>query len=157
TRKRRFRSEQDGSGSPIDYAALGITNFGKEIQTFFLTYDSCCHTPQITLHFPVFLSFEVANPMEYASRPALRRLLTEDRLIRAGGYPNARVLAAKLEVHPRTVHRDLEFLRDSWGAPLEYDARRHGFYYRVSDFALPLLRLSEVELLALFLAEPSMQ
>jgi predicted DNA-binding transcriptional regulator YafY len=66
-------------------------------------------------------------------------------------------MAAELDVHPRTIHRDLEFLRDSLGAPLEYDARRHSFYYCVSDYALPLLRLSEGELVALFLAERVMQ
>jgi predicted DNA-binding transcriptional regulator YafY len=95
--------------------------------------------------------------METAARPPLRRLAALDRMIRAGSYPNARTAAAALEVHPRTVHRDLEFLRDSWGAPVEYCPVRHGFYYRDADYALPLLRLSEGELVALFLAERVMQ
>ncbi len=95
--------------------------------------------------------------MERTSRPPLRRLVAVDRCIRAGGYPNTRTLAGELEVNRRTVLRDLEFLRDSLGAPLEYDARRHGYYYSLPDYALPLLRLSEGELVALFLAERLMQ
>src|SRR5277367_5439923 len=95
--------------------------------------------------------------MQQASRPPLRRLLVADHRIRAGDYPNARTLAAEMEVNARTVLRDLEFLRDSLGAPLEYDSRRHGFYYSLPDYALPLLRLSEGELVALFLAERLMQ
>src|SRR5947207_960587 len=95
--------------------------------------------------------------MEQASRPPLRRLVTVDRRIRGGDYPNARTLAGELEVHPRTVLRDLEFLRNSLGAPLEYDARQHGYYYSLPDYALPFLRLSEGELVALFLAERLMQ
>ena len=95
--------------------------------------------------------------MEVASRPPLRRLMVLDRRIRSGTFPNARGLAVELEVHPRTIYRDLDFLRDSWGAPLEFCPRRNGFYYREADFALPLLRLSEGELVALFLAERVMR
>src|SRR5712692_1654668 len=95
--------------------------------------------------------------MKAASRPPLRRLLVLDQLLRARRYPNARTAAAELEVHPRTIHRDLEFLRDSWGAPLEFKPKHNGYCYRDPDYALPLLRLSEGELVALFLAERVMQ
>ena len=44
-------------------------------------------------------------------------------------------------------------MRDSWSAPLEFNHRRNGFFYRVPDYALPLQRVSEGELVALFLAE----
>ena len=49
--------------------------------------------------------------MNIASRPALRRLLVLDGMLRANRYPNARSAAAELEVNSRTIHRDLEFLR----------------------------------------------
>jgi predicted DNA-binding transcriptional regulator YafY len=80
-----------------------------------------------------------------------------DEMLRAGRYPNACTAARELEVCPRTVHRDLAFLRDSCGAPLVFDPRRNGFYYEDRDFALPLLRLTEGELVAFFLAERLMQ
>lgn len=95
--------------------------------------------------------------MRIASRPPLRRLALIDRLIRSGSHPNASTLARQLEVNTRTVHRDLEFLRDSLGAPLEFSHDHNGYYYRDPDFALPVLRLSEGELIALFLAERLMQ
>jgi predicted DNA-binding transcriptional regulator YafY len=95
--------------------------------------------------------------VQAASRPPLRRLLALDRMIRSGEFPNARTAAAELEVCRRTVLRDIDFLRDSWGAPVEFCPRRNGFYYRGTDYALPLLRLTEGELLALFLAERLMQ
>jgi predicted DNA-binding transcriptional regulator YafY len=95
--------------------------------------------------------------MQIATRPLLRRLSALDHMIRGGQYPNARTAARELEVHPRTIHRDLDFLRDSLGAPLEFCHRRNGFYYRDRDYALPLLRLTEGELVALFLAERVLQ
>ncbi len=95
--------------------------------------------------------------MRTASRPMLRRLLTLDRLIRKGDYPNATALGLELEVHARTVHRDLEFLRDSWGAPLEFCPRRNGYFYREPAWTLPVLSLAEGEVIALFLAERLLQ
>src|SRR5208282_4083201 len=95
--------------------------------------------------------------MKTASRPPLRRLKALDEMLRAGTYPNARSAGRKLEVHPRTVHRDLEFLRDSLGAPLAFSHRRNGYYYTQADYALPVLRLTEGELVALFLAERLLQ
>jgi predicted DNA-binding transcriptional regulator YafY len=95
--------------------------------------------------------------MELASRPPLRRLLALDRMLRSARFPNARSAANELEVDPRTIHRDLVFLRDSWGAPLEFCRKHNGYYYRDPDYPLPLLRLTEGELLALFLAERVMQ
>jgi predicted DNA-binding transcriptional regulator YafY len=84
--------------------------------------------------------------MELATRPLLRRLLALDRLLRGHHYPNARTAAQELEVHLRTLHRDLEFLRDSLGVPLEFCRRHNGYYYRDADYGLPFLRLTEGEL-----------
>ena len=58
--------------------------------------------------------------MQTASRPPLRRIMAIDQMIRSGEYPNATTAARQLEVHPRTIHRDLEFLRDSLRMPLEF-------------------------------------
>jgi predicted DNA-binding transcriptional regulator YafY len=95
--------------------------------------------------------------VEIASRPPLRRLLMLDRMIRAGDYPNARSAGKVLEVHPRTVHRDLEFLRDSLEAPLAFCHRHNGYYYSNPYYAFPLLHLTEGDLVALFLAERALE
>jgi len=91
--------------------------------------------------------------MRIATKPLLRRLVTLDQLIRSGMYPNANSAARCLEVSPRTIHRDLDFLRDTWKAPLEFSPKHNGYYYTDPDYALPTLRLTEGELLALFLSE----
>src|ERR1700688_4527251 len=90
--------------------------------------------------------------MRLASRPALVRLAVIDREIRGGRLPNANSLARQLEVNPRTVHRDLDCLRDQLGAPLEFDRDRNGYYYTNASWLIPYPQLSEGELLALFLA-----
>lgn len=95
--------------------------------------------------------------MKLATRPAVRRIIQLDGMIRTGRYPNACSAAEELEVNRRTVQRDLAFLRDDWGAPLEFCHRNNGYYYRDKDFSLPALRLSERELVAMFLAERLMQ
>ncbi len=95
--------------------------------------------------------------MKRATRPPLRRIVRLDVLLRNHRYPNARTAARELEVHPRTVHHDLAFMRDSFGAPLAFDARKNGFYYSDPQYTLPLVQVSEGELLALFLAERLLQ
>lgn len=95
--------------------------------------------------------------MRTATRFPLERLSALDRAIRAGEYPNASTLARALEVCPRTIQRDIEFLRDRLGAPLAFDPRRNGYAYRDPDYRLPLLTLTEGELVALFLAERVLQ
>jgi len=95
--------------------------------------------------------------VKIASRIPLRRLVVLDQMVRNGDYPNASTAAVALEVHARTIARDLEFLRDSWGAPVEFSHEHNGYFYRDPDYTLPLQRLSEGELIALFLAERVMQ
>jgi predicted DNA-binding transcriptional regulator YafY len=75
--------------------------------------------------------------MERASRRPLRRLLDIDRLLPSGRYPNAGGVAAELEVSRRTVCRDLEFLRDSWGAPVQFRPRHKGYHYTEADYSPP--------------------
>ena len=93
------------------------------------------------------------GPAMIASRPPIRRFATIDAAIRSGKFPNAPRLARELEVSLRTVMRDLEFMRDQLGAPIEYHPVKRGFYYTDAGFALPSVRITEGELLALFLAD----
>src|SRR5712692_7844444 len=85
------------------------------------------------------------------------------RLVRVVGdllsrrSPNATSLAKLLEVNERTIHRDIDCLRDQLGAPIEYDQSRHGYYYREETYRLALPQVSEGECLALFLAERLLQ
>ena len=56
-----------------------------------------------------------------ASRPPLRRMQQIDALLRERRYPGPNVLAARLEVTRRTVLRDLAYLREQCGAPIDFD------------------------------------
>jgi predicted DNA-binding transcriptional regulator YafY len=90
--------------------------------------------------------------MKAATRPPVERLVVIDQLIRAGRYPNAHTVAKQLEVDPRTARRDFGFLRDRCRAPLEYSTAHHGYFYRDQTYALPLMQLTEGELIAVFVA-----
>ncbi len=70
-------------------------------------------------------------------KPQYRRLLFIDGEIRKGKYPNCTGLAREWEVSPRTVQRDIDYLRWELGAPMEYDAIRHGFHYTDRSWFLP--------------------
>lgn len=95
--------------------------------------------------------------MRTAVRFSWQRMLALDRSIRAGEFPNARKLGDHLGVDPRTIHRDIEFLRDRMGVPLEYDPVQHGYFYRDANYVLPAIPMTEGELVALFLAERALR
>lgn len=90
-------------------------------------------------------------------RPPLERMLRIHQAIQAGGYPNASGLARQLEVSTKSIHRDLEFMRDRLELPLEYDARRFGYRYTQEVAAFPTLQITEGELFALLVAEKALQ
>ena len=91
------------------------------------------------------------------SRPPLERMLKIHQAIKAGKYPNASALARELEVSTKSVHRDLEFMRDRLELPLEYDGSRFGYFYTEEVNAFPTLQITEGELLALVVAEKALQ
>jgi predicted DNA-binding transcriptional regulator YafY len=47
----------------------------------------------------------------------------------ANRYPNCRKIAEEFEVSAKTVQRDVNFMRDQLGLPIEYEKVRFGFYY----------------------------
>jgi proteasome accessory factor B len=77
--------------------------------------------------------------------------------IQAGTHPNATALAAELEVSTKTVQRDLDFMRDRLGLPLEFDYRLNGYRYTEPVEAFPTLQITEGELFALLVAEKALQ
>jgi proteasome accessory factor B len=77
-------------------------------------------------------------------------------LFAAGRFPNARSLAEELEVSQKTVLRDIEFMRDRLGLPIEYHPSRFGFHYTAPVDAFPTMQISEGELVALLVAEKAL-
>lgn len=53
-----------------------------------------------------------------------------------GRYPNAYRISEKFSISHRQAQRDIDYLKKDMNAPLEYDARKKGFYY-TETFSLP--------------------
>lgn len=83
----------------------------------------------------------------------MRRVFWTLGQLRAGRPLKATDIARTFEIGLRTAYRDLDFIRDSFGVPFDYD-RRAGTYRLTSATApLPPILLSEGELVGLFFAE----
>ncbi len=80
-----------------------------------------------------------------------------DLALRANRWPDDKVLARELEVDPRTIRRDLEYMRDELRAPIKFDHVRRGYSYTEPTFRLPSFLLTQGELISLFLAERMMR
>lgn len=85
------------------------------------------------------------------TRPQLYRYSFIDKAIKSGCFPNSRRLSEDLEVSRRTILRDVEFMRDSLHAPLEYCPKNRGYYYTEAGYSLGLIEFTEGEILALYL------
>jgi proteasome accessory factor B len=79
------------------------------------------------------------------------------RQLQSGEYPNCRKLAEELEVASKTIQRDIEFMRDQLGLPIQYDRARLGFYYTAPVTAFPTMEVSAGELVALFVAQKALR
>ena len=94
---------------------------------------------------------------EGLTRPPMERMWRIHQEVAAGGYPNCQGLAVDLEVSAKTVMRDIEFMRDRLGLPLEYDAVKHGFHYTAAVRDFPMMKVSQGEVAALLLAQKSLE
>jgi predicted DNA-binding transcriptional regulator YafY len=91
------------------------------------------------------------------SRPPLERMLRIHQALQSSRHPNATSLAADLEVSTKSIHRDLEFMRDRLELPLAYDHARKGYHYTQEVGNFPTLQITEGELFALLVAEKALQ
>jgi len=98
----------------------------------------------------------VVNPSLH-SRPPLERMLRIHQAVSSGKFPNASTLAREMEVATKTIHRDIEFMRDRLGLPVEFDSRRNGYGYTEDVSAFPTMQITEGELFALVVAEKALQ
>jgi len=77
--------------------------------------------------------------------------------VSSGKFPNASTLAREIEVATKTIHRDIEFMRDRLGLPIEFDSRQNGYRYTEEVSAFPTMQITEGELFALVVAEKALQ
>ncbi|MDQ3315175.1 MAG: WYL domain-containing protein [Verrucomicrobiota bacterium] len=102
-----------------------------------------------------------SSPLEHrakkgASRPPLERMMRIHARLKAEDYPNCRKIGEDLEVSSKTIQRDIDFMRDRLGLPIEYDALRFGFYYTEEVTSFPSIEVSEGEVAALFVAQKAL-
>ncbi len=83
----------------------------------------------------------------------LERFQWFDHLVRNNRFPNASTLAGRFEIAPKTAQRTIDFLRDRFAAPLEYNASRKGYCYTDAGYELPRLFASQEEILAVLMAQ----
>ncbi|MFN7135441.1 MAG: helix-turn-helix transcriptional regulator, partial [Myxococcales bacterium] len=83
------------------------------------------------------------------------RVYRIEMLIKSRGHVSFRELLDELEVSPATLKRDLEYLRDQLGAPIEYDRFLNGYKFgaefRGQKHELPGLWFNERELYSLLM------
>lgn len=91
------------------------------------------------------------------TRPQFNRLVELDRRIKAGKYPNCLTFSAEWETSQKTIQRDVDYLRDVLGAPIEYDREKNGYFYTDDHWFLPSVSLSEGELVATLLAARALE
>jgi proteasome accessory factor B len=84
-------------------------------------------------------------------------MLRIHQAVSSGRFPNASTLAREIEVAPKTIHRDIEFMRDRLNLPIEFNPRRNGYGYTEEVSAFPTMQITEGELFALVVAEKALQ
>ena len=90
------------------------------------------------------------------SRPPLARMMGIHELLQRGQKTNRRTLSQVLEVSAKTIQRDIDFMRDQLGLPIEYDVSTHSYSYTRKVVQFPTVQISEGELLALSVAKQAL-
>jgi len=101
--------------------------------------------------------FNDSPPSTPLSRPPLERMLRIHQALLAGGHPNASRLAREAEVSTKTIHRDIEFMRDRLNLPIEFAPAQNGYFYTGEVSAFPTMQITEGEIFALVVAEKALQ
>lgn len=87
----------------------------------------------------------------------MARMLAIHEQLQDGRLTNCTKLAELLEVSTKTVMRDVAFMRDRMGLPVEYDNKLYAYRYTYPVKSFPTVQISEGELLALLVAEKALK
>ena len=79
----------------------------------------------------------------------IHRIRWIDQQIRKKRYPGRQRIAEHFEISIRQVARDIEYLKDTLDAPIEYCQVRKGYYYREDAFVLEPTFITEDERIVL--------
>jgi predicted DNA-binding transcriptional regulator YafY len=73
----------------------------------------------------------------------MHRIAWIDRQIRERQYPSCVLIAEHFCLSPRQAARDIEYLRDSMCAPLEFCRKNRGYFYTEASFVLGQIVITE--------------
>jgi predicted DNA-binding transcriptional regulator YafY len=90
------------------------------------------------------------------SRPPLQRMMRLHAALKARRFPNCQKIAAELEVSAKTIQRDIDFMRDRLGLPIDYHPQEFGFFYTEPVTGFPSIEVSEGEITALLVAQKAL-
>jgi predicted DNA-binding transcriptional regulator YafY len=90
------------------------------------------------------------------SRPPLERMMRLHSALKARHFPNCQKIAAEFEVSPKTIQRDIDFMRYRLGLPIEYHPQEFGFYYTEPVTGFPSIEVSQGEITALLVAQKAL-
>ena len=91
------------------------------------------------------------------TRGPMERIYHIHEAVMEGRLPNCSTLAVELEVTQKTVQRDITFMRDRLGLPIEYDGPCHGYRYTEDVSHFPVFEVGAEELAGLFLARQAIE
>jgi proteasome accessory factor B len=98
-----------------------------------------------------------STPKKFDTQTQLARLQWLVQRIQRGDYPSQKILAAEWQKNPRTIQRDLDYLRDFLQLPLAYDSKRYGYYFTEPVTKFPMVSISEAELVSVFVAQKALR
>lgn len=91
------------------------------------------------------------------TRPPLDRMLRIHHALKAGGQVNARTLRAELEVSRKTIVRDVAYMRDRLGLPIDFDVPTNTYRYTEPVGAFPTVQVSEREVVGLLIFRKALE
>jgi predicted DNA-binding transcriptional regulator YafY len=94
----------------------------------------------------------LASAQKLQTRPPLSRMILIHDLLKQNRLPNRQTLAQELETSAKTIQRDIDFMRDQLGLPIEYDGAKFGYYYTQPVESFPTHQFSEQEIRGLLVA-----
>lgn len=90
-------------------------------------------------------------------RTSLARMLHLHQKLQEGRAVNCTSLGRELEVARKTVVRDIAYMRDQLGLPIEFDAVANTYHYTEAVDAFPTVNISEGEVFSLLVAQRALE
>lgn len=91
------------------------------------------------------------------TRPPLERMSYLHEQLEQDRLPNCSSVARVFEVTPKTIQRDIEFMRDRMNYPIAWDGERRGYRYTRPVEHMPLATITEGELVAMLVAQKAIE